>query len=58
MNDATETESANVTTDSAEVGVDVIARIRHCANTGIILGTREFQKQYEPLTGDSSSCSG
>ena len=27
------------------VDLDVIAKIRHCANTGLVLGTEKFRKQ-------------
>ena len=27
------------------VALDVIAKIRHCANTGLVLGTEKFKKQ-------------
>lgn len=36
------------------LGEDVIVKIRHCANKGLILGTEKFRKQFEILTGDSS----
>ena len=29
---------------------DTIARIRHCANTGLVLGTEEFRAQVATLT--------
>ncbi len=34
------------------LGADVIAKIRHCANTGLILGTENFRQQFEGITGD------
>ncbi len=37
------------------LGADVIAKIRHCANKGLILGTETFRKQFKALTGDSPS---
>ena len=37
------------------LGVDVIAKIRHCANKGLILGTEKFRQQFEEITGDSAS---
>lgn len=30
----------------------VIEKIRHCANTGLTLGTEKFREQYKSLTGD------
>lgn len=36
-----------------KLDVSVIAKIRHCANKGLILGTEKFRKQFEHLTGDS-----
>ncbi len=35
------------------LGADVIAKIRHCANKGLILGTEKFKQQFEEITGDS-----
>ena len=35
------------------LGADVIAKIRHCANKGLILGTEKFRQQFEEITGDS-----
>ena len=37
---------------STSLGADVIAKIRHCANKGLILGTEKFRQQFEELTGD------
>ena len=39
-------------TESLEA--DVIVKIRHCANKGLILGTEKFRKQFEDLTGDET----
>lgn len=30
--------------------IDVVAKIRHCTNTGLILGTENFGKQVAVLT--------
>lgn len=38
---------------STALGADVIAKIRHCANKGHILGTEKFRQEFEALTGDS-----
>ena len=35
------------------LGADVIAKIRHCTNKGLILGTEKFKQQFEEITGDS-----
>ena len=35
------------------LGADIIAKIRHCANKGLILGTEKFRRQFEEITGDS-----
>ena len=35
------------------LGADVIAKIRHCANKGLILGTEKFKQQFKEITGDS-----
>jgi hypothetical protein len=35
------------------LGADVIAKIRHCANKGLILGAEKFKQQFEEITGDS-----
>ena len=35
------------------LGADVIAKIRHCTNKGLILGTEKFKQQFEEMTGDS-----
>lgn len=37
------------------LGEDVIAKIRHCANKGLILGTEKFRQQFEEITGDPAS---
>ena len=29
--------------------LDVIAKIRHCANTGLVLGTEKFKKQVADM---------
>jgi len=29
--------------------LDVIAKIRHCANTGLVLGTEKFRKQVADM---------
>jgi len=34
------------------LGVDVVTKIRHCANRGLILGTEAFRQDFEELTGD------
>ena len=39
---------------SESLDINVIAKIRHCANKGLILGTEKFRKQFEHLTGDSA----
>ncbi|MCY4533631.1 MAG: hypothetical protein OXC84_15090 [Gammaproteobacteria bacterium] len=39
------------------LGADVIAKIRHSANKGLILGTEKFRQQFEEITGDSPSSS-
>lgn len=31
--------------------IDTIARIRHCANRGLVLGSEKFREQFEQLTG-------
>ncbi len=31
------------------VALDVIAKIRHCANTGLVLGTEKFKKQVADM---------
>lgn len=31
---------------------EVITKIRHCANKGLILGTEKFRRQFEHLTGN------
>jgi len=31
------------------VALDVIAKIRHCANTGLVLGTEKFRKQVADM---------
>ena len=33
-----------------ELDTDTIARIRHCANTGLVLGTEKFRAQVAALT--------
>jgi len=38
--------------------VDVLAKIRHCANKGLILGTETFREQFHALTGDRTTTSG
>jgi len=35
------------------LGVNVIAKIRHCANSGLVLGTENFKSQFEKITGGS-----
>ena len=35
------------------LGADVIAKIRHCTNKGLILGTEKFKQQFEEITGDA-----
>jgi putative transposase len=37
------------------LGADVIAKIRHCANKGLVLGTEKFEQQFEEITGSSPS---
>ena len=37
---------------SESLDINVIAKIRHCTNKGLILGTEEFRKQFEHLTGN------
>jgi putative transposase len=37
------------------VGADTIAKIRHSANKGLILGTDKFKQQFVSLTGDPIS---
>jgi len=32
---------------------EVIPKIRHSANKGLILGTEKFKQQFKELTGDS-----
>ena len=34
------------------LGADAIAKIRHCANKGLALGTERFREQFTALTGD------
>ncbi len=36
------------------LSADVIAKIRHCANKRLILGTEKFRQQFQDLTGDSA----
>ncbi len=31
------------------VALDVIAKIHHCANTGLVLGTEKFKKQVADM---------
>ena len=33
----------------------VIAKIRHCTNTGLVLGTEKFRSQVQKLAGDAKS---
>ena len=35
------------------VNTDVVAKIRHCANSGLVLGTEKFRQQFRNITGDS-----
>ena len=37
------------------LGSDVINKIRHCTNKGLILGTENFKQQCQVLTGDQAS---
>ena len=37
------------------LNAEVIAKIRHCANTGLVLGTEKFRSQVQKLTGDAKS---
>lgn len=37
---------------SNALDVNVVAKIRHCANTGLVLGNENFRNQVERLTGD------
>jgi len=39
---------------SASLGADVLAKIRHCANKGLVLGSKKFRSQFEEITGDSA----
>ncbi len=32
--------------------VDVVEKIRHCTNKGLILGSEQFRQEFEQLTGD------
>jgi len=38
---------------SGTLGADVISNIRHCTNKGLVLGTENFRRQFEELTGDT-----
>jgi len=40
---------------SEKLDVDVIAKIRHCANKGLVLGTEKFRNQFTTLTGDRAN---
>ena len=35
------------------LNAEVIAKIRHCVNTGLVLGTEKFRSQVQKLTGDA-----
>lgn len=37
---------------SEALDADVVSKIRHCTNKGLILGTQEFRQQFESLNGD------
>lgn len=37
------------------LNAEVIAKIRHCANTGLVLGTEKFRSQVQKLAGDAKS---
>lgn len=36
------------------IDIDVVAKIRHCTNTGLVLGSEKFRKQVEELRGEST----
>jgi len=42
-----ESRSPRETLDS-----DIIAKVRHCANKGLILGSEKFRQQFKEITGD------
>jgi putative transposase len=50
-----ETQSARLTSYGGfigeRLGADVIAKVRHCANKGLILGTDKFRQQFMEIAG-------
>ncbi|MDZ7685680.1 MAG: hypothetical protein U5O39_12250 [Gammaproteobacteria bacterium] len=37
------------------LGAEVVNKVRHCTNKGLILGTETFRRQFEQLTGDRAT---
>ncbi|MEO2183393.1 MAG: hypothetical protein ABGY43_13950 [bacterium] len=50
-----ETQSARLTSYGGfigeRLGADVIAKVRHCANKGLIPGTEKFRQQFKEIAG-------